>query len=685
MSGDRPLESEQVRFMPLKSDLTGFLAGLFPEASSPLVTLYASAADNAGLLRTDFYTIRDLLDLSGYGTDESLHVLLLCMMLALDEGSLCVEASEAGLARRLAYLGEVGGFAHDAAAALAEERFPRLIGDSVAAGRPVVLRRHGGRAYLYFQKYLKHELLLHEQLRRRLTGPAQTPPAISKPKSLRSIFTEVLAAQPMRLNRDQRLAVALALLRNFAIISGGPGTGKTSIVFTLLRCLVRAGVAPDRILLAAPTGRAAQRLTDAVRGGLANLGDAAGPDPNPDAPLRQLSAGTLHHLLGFHPGLGSFRHHIENPLAADVVIVDEVSMVGLVMMAQLLQATEPTTKLILLGDKDQLPSVEAGAVLANLAPADARPSYSESLRTQLGELDPTLEIPPANGPQPLRDVLVILEQNYRSQRDIQEIAAAVNRQDATVIDRLPRLSPETAGAEVQEYPAGCSFLDLSRVGPGGWRRVLEQWLHRHYLSPNADSYRALVESCVLPAGEIPPTAQARLDRLFVLLGRSRVLTLVREGPFGCVGINQFLADLLRPRLDRHGTSRLFLGAPVLITRNDYARGLFNGDVGVTLQAAGGYRVVFGRQDGYLACPAETLPSHELAFALTVHKSQGSEYGQVLLVLPPEGGKRLLTKEMVYTGITRARERAVIAATAEALRLSISRRVERESALLDFEK
>jgi exodeoxyribonuclease V alpha subunit len=123
---------------------------------------------------------------------------------------------------------------------------------------------------------------------------------------------------------------------------------------------------------------------------------------------------------------------------------------------------------------------------------------------------------------------------------------------------------------------------------------------------------------------------------------------------------------------------------VLITRNDYARGLFNGDVGVTLQSAAGYRVVFARQDGYIACPAETLPSHELAFALTVHKSQGSEYGEVLLVLPPEGGKRLLTKEMVYTGITRAKDRPILAATAEVLRLAIGRRVERESAMLEFE-
>lgn len=679
--------------MRLQSDFSGFLAGLFPEAGATVITQYASAAENAGLLRTDFYTIRDLLDLSGYAAEQPVQTLLLCLLLALDEGSLCVDASAAGLARRLAYLGAADVLAHEAAEAVAADRFPRLIGAGVADGKPIVLRRHGDRGYLYFQKYLKYEQRLHEQLRKRLSAPPPAP----DPAGLRAAVNAVLVQQPARLqgqplalNRDQRLALAVALLRSFAIVSGGPGTGKTSIVFSLLRCLVRSGVKPERIILTAPTGRAAQRLTDAVRAGLDNLGPAG--QTGPDATLAGLGAATLHHVLGFHPALGTFRQHVENPLDADVVIVDEVSMVGLVLMAQLLAATDPATKLVLLGDKDQLPSVEAGAVLANLAPADSRPSYSAALRAQVAEVDPGLTLPAGTAAGPLRDVLVVLEENYRSQRDIQQVAAAVNRQDATVVAGLRRLPPPAPPASPfagLDGAPGCWFLDLAGTGPNAWRRVLEQWLERQYLAPDAgpDTYRALVEACVLPAaGAIPPELAAVLDRLFANLARARILTLVREGPWGCVGINQFLADLLRPRLDRRGRSRVFLGAPVLITRNDYARGLFNGDVGVTLRGAtGGYRVVFPRQGGYLACPAETLPGHELAFALTVHKSQGSEYGQVLFVLPPEGGKRLLTKEMVYTAITRAKELAVICAPADVLRFAISRRVDRESALLEFEE
>jgi exodeoxyribonuclease V alpha subunit len=146
-------------------------------------------------------------------------------------------------------------------------------------------------------------------------------------------------------------------------------------------------------------------------------------------------------------------------------------------------------------------------------------------------------------------------------------------------------------------------------------------------------------------------------------------------------VNRLLEQLLRPRLDGRAAGALFAGAPVLITRNDHVRQLYNGDVGVTLRSSGGLRVVFARQGGYLCYPADALPAHELAFALTVHKSQGSEYGQVLLALPPAGGRRLLTKELLYTGITRARELAVICGTRAALSLAIRRKVERESALL----
>jgi len=698
----------------MKTDavFSSFLRDLFPEAEPELLRLFEAAAENSNLLRVDFYTIRDLVELSGYTTQEALQALLLVMLLALDEGSLCVEASQASLQRRLQDLaGEAaaGAWAQRIVAELRQPGFPTLIGQRVDEGKPVLLRQVGAQTYLYFQKYLKHELVLQAELRRRLGSSRTAPPGGPRfpsagPRALAgangsAMLNEVLrerplllSGRPLQLNREQRLALGLALLRDFVIVSGGPGTGKTSIVFTLLRCLVRCGISAERIALAAPTGRAAQRLTDAVRDGLESLGPPVDPG-GPDIALGNLAARTLHQLLGYHPSRDTYRHHAENPLPHDVVIVDEVSMVGLVLMARLFQALEPGTRLILLGDKDQLPSVDAGAVLANLAPAGRRPVYSVRTCGQLRELWSDLELPIGDGRDPLQDILVVLEENYRSERRIHELARAVNAQGSGIVEQLARLPSKGPALQVDcfaelDRQGGCWLVEQGQTDVGQWRQVLEQWAHHYYLAelPDAKSYGDLVvDGENLAAEEIRIEEKQALNRLFLLLAKARVLTLVREGPWGSVGINSYLGQVLRPKLDPSSHGRIFAGLPVMITRNDYSRALFNGDVGIALRSQAGYRVFFQRAGDYVSFPAEALPAHEPAFAITVHKSQGSEYGQVLLVLPPEGGRRLLSKEMIYTGITRAKHLVAICSKAEVLRYAVSRKVERESALLDFEQ
>jgi len=667
-------------------DIPEYLPDQFPAVSEDVLRLFAAAAENANLLPTDFYTIRDLLDLSGSTSPETLHVLLLCLFLALEEGSLCVDASVPGLERRLSDLTDEASAKTWAVRMVADLRsgFPELIGTETHGDTPVVQVTVGGRQFLYFQKYLHHESVFHDALEKRVDGKA---PAVDVGK-LKQIVDEVLNRQSLRLegrplvlDKRQRLALGLAMVRDFAVISGGPGTGKTSIVLTLLRCLVRNGCSAERIALAAPTGRAAQRLTDAVRTGLAGL--EQGEDK--DETLAKLTASTLHRLLHYHPTRGTFGRHSENTVPADVIVVDEVSMVGVVLMSQLLQATASDTKLILLGDKDQLPSVEAGAVLANLVPPGQPPGFSPELREQLGRIFADLDIPAGS---PL-DCLVMLEENYRSQPEIRAAARAINQQDATVVDRLP-VAPRAgaSGADVfatLEQQGGCWFWPQTAGNVPELRGLVERWTKHQYVAPVAGlgSYAELVERCarIKQAEEIAPGQEEDLERLFQVLGRGRLLTVVRDGPWGCVDINRFLAQLLRPRWDRAGREGIFAGAPVLITRNDYARQLFNGDVGVTLRSpAGGHRVVFPRQGGYVSFAADGLPAHELGFALTVHKSQGSEYGQVLLVLPPQGARRLLTKEIVYTGITRAKQLAVISSTKEALQFAIRRRIERDTGL-----
>ena len=648
-----------------------YLAELFPAASEDLLRLLAAAAENANLAESDFQTIRDLLELAGYDGPESLHVLLLNLQLALEEGSLCVEATIPRLSRRLADLvgdTEAISWAERILADLDQVGFPNLIGLDARANRPVILHSSGSKRFLYFQKHLIHELIFQEVLSKRLAGTAEINPAA---RPFQDVLKEVLQECPLRvggrplvLDHSQKLALEMALARNFAVVSGGPGTGKTSIVLTLLRCLVRLGFAPERLALAAPTGRAAQRLGEAIRGGLAQLPNAEG---SADSDLADLPAKTLHYLLRYNPELGTFGRHVENPIPADVVIVDEVSMVGLELLSHLLQALGTTTKLILLGDKDQLPSVDAGAVLANFVDRSG-----------------------ARTPEHQRVPVVILEENYRSQPHIQEVARAINRQDTGIVEQLPMihlaktaagycLTPSLAKLEKQ---GGCCFIPQSGANVAELRHVLQEFAKQQYLKAGADlpGYLDLVRQVgKLPMAEdLPAEQKESIDQLFRVLGRARILTLVREGRWGCVDINHFLDQQLRQRGDRTGRT-LFPGAPVLITRNDHQRQLFNGDVGITLATdGGGLRVIFQRSDGFASFAAEALPAHELGFALTIHKSQGSEYGQVLLILPPEGGRPLLTKEILYTGITRARQLAVIHADREVLIHAITRKIDRET-------
>jgi exodeoxyribonuclease V alpha subunit len=274
----------------------------------------------------------------------------------------------------------------------------------------------------------------------------------------------------------------------------------------------------------------------------------------------------------------------------------------------------------------------------------------------------------------MNDHVVLLRTNHRSEPRIREAAQAINAQDATIVERLPRVT----ALDTLEAQGGCWLLEQVSQTSNEVRGITQKWadyanLHSRH---NGMTLSALVHDLVSDDAITKP----ELARdLFAALDRFRLLTLVRDGAWGCVEINRTMEEYLRPRLDPRTRGRLFAGAPVLITRNDAARGLFNGDVGITLRnRRGGLDVLFQRQSGCLAFPAEALPAHELGFALTIHKSQGSEYANVMVVLPPSGGRRLLTKELIYTAITRAKSLSVICSARDVLKLAISRRIVRES-------
>ncbi|MDF1504131.1 exodeoxyribonuclease V subunit alpha [Roseisolibacter sp. H3M3-2] len=457
----------------------------------------------------------------------------------------------------------------------------------------------------------------------------------------------------------QRAAAAAAVLRALVRVTGGPGTGKTTTVLDVRDHLVEQaralGLAPVLIALAAPTGKAAARMGDAIARELARLAvpaDVAAAIPR--------AATTLHRLLGWQPHQPTrFRHDAARPLPADVVVVDEGSMVDLALMAKLLDAVPEGARLVLLGDRDQLVSVEAGTILADVCGDDdagCSPAWAERLAAVGAPLSPAVATPAAPTPA-VADCVVRLRVSRRFTADggIGALARAVNAGDADAALAVLRRDPT---GQVTWLPLDAAAADV-RALPAALREGL------------VAGYRRAVRV------DGPKAALAAFDAF-------RVLAAHRERTFGAQGLNAAVVDaLVRERtVPREAAGgRWWPGQPVMVTENDHAQELYNGDVGVVLSEPGGaLRVWFRAADGGVRglAPAR-LPAHETVFAMTVHKSQGSEFDEVVLVLPPRPSP-VLTRELLYTGVTRARQRVTVVGTEEVLRAAIAERVQRASGL-----
>lgn len=450
----------------------------------------------------------------------------------------------------------------------------------------------------------------------------------------------------------QKVAAAVALTRRISVISGGPGTGKTTTVARLLAALIQTTRQPRcRIRLAAPTGKAAARLTESLGEALRRL-----PLTDEQKALLPTEASTLHRLLGAQPGSQRMRYHAGNPLHLDVLVVDEASMIDLPMMARLIDALPEHGRVIFLGDRDQLASVEAGAVLGDIC-AWVNAGYTAGRAAQLERLTghpvPAGESDVAGA---LRDSLCLLQKSYRfgSHSGIGSLARAVNNGDRHGVRATLRQAFEDIVlhplSTTEEYEA---MLEQSQAGYGLYLQLLRE--------------------------------RAEPEALIAAFGEFQLLCALRDGPYGVSGVNEQLEQMLNRRraitLPRH--SRWYEGRPVMISRNDSALGLFNGDIGIALERGEGLRVWFPMPDGSIkSVQPSRLPEHDTAWAMTVHKSQGSEFDHAALILPAKIVP-LVTRELVYTAITRAKQRLSIYADEQVLTQSIVARTERRSGLADI--
>jgi len=489
---------------------------------------------------------------------------------------------------------------------------------------PLPLVYEGGLVYL--RRYREYE----RRLSTRLAGLA----ACSLPAAPRPLLEPVLealfpagASDPL-----QALAARSALDRALLLVTGGPGTGKTTTIARLLVLLVAAadlgGEATPRIALAAPTGRAAERMGGSLRRALEQLRATPGIESGWLDALPE-GAGTLHRLLGVRPGSTAFRHDVDHPLPYEVVVVDEASMVDLPLMCKLAEAVPDGARLVLLGDPDQLPSVEAGDVLAAICRASGMPG----------------DVPADTSRPALHGHRVHLRRGYRQVEslELEPLSDAIRAGDGDRVVGLLR----SGGLR------GVSFHDDAR-------------------DPLALDGGALVAHWrSLAALEDPSAALAAIDQV-------RLLLATRHGPQGTRALNARIEQALAgPRALLH-----FHGRLLLVTENSYRHRLFNGDVGICLRDAEGHIVAWfpgSDAEAPRAFHPAALPAHESAFAMTVHKAQGSEFDRVWFQLPATD-HRVLSRELLYTAVTRARRQLHLCASADVLRAALARDVVRLSGL-----
>ncbi len=565
-----------------------------------------------GLLRTfneagvidaaDVHVAQRLAAMSGE-SDPQVALAVALLVRALRGGSVCVDLRSAEA------LADIGT---DTATGGAELPWPEVDGWMAAVraspllGSPPVLHIYAD-SLVYLDRYWREEQQVADDLLTLLSARPPTRPGTTP--DIDRLFPPGY--------EEQRAAADIALGQALTVLTGGPGTGKTTTVARLLALFVQqahpSGNARLRIALAAPTGKAAVRLQQAVQLEIDEL------DTVDRERLSGLEATTLHRLLGSRPDTSSrFRHHRGNRLPHDVIVVDETSMVSLTMMARLLEAVRPQTRLLLVGDADQLASVEAGAVLADLV---------EGL----------------NGRDDTR--VAALTTSHRFGASIGELASGIRVGDAErVIDMLH------AGDEHIEW-----------INTDDWTERL-----RNVLLPHALRLR---QAAVL--GDAA-AAMATLDE-------HRLLCAHRRGPSGIARWNRRVERWLSEATGEPIWSPWYAGRPVLIAANDYGLGLYNGDTGVTILTDGALRAVIASAAGPLDFPTSRLGDIETMHAMTIHKSQGSQTDEVTVLMPPEDS-RLLTRELFYTAVTRAKAKVRVVGSEAEVRAALDRRAVRATGL-----
>jgi len=539
---------------------------------------------------------------------------------------------------------------------------------------------------LYMRRYHQFECELSQDINERLMQ--KTSLSI---KDISSIVSQLFTSDPSTQMKAQeidwqKIAVANAINKNFTVIAGGPGTGKTYTVTKLLAALLmlhtnsqsshvqsKSNEQALEIALVAPTGKAAQRLSESIIKAIAGFKGLIDDDILAAMPTQ---AKTIHRLLGVIPNSPNFRHNQNNLLSCNVLLIDEVSMVDLPMMARIFRALKPESKIILLGDADQLPSVAVGSVLADIAP---RPhcGYSKSNLIYLeqvcqldqNQLQSTFEQTNLVS-ETHHDHLSFLVKSRRfdDEGGIGKLATLVIQGQSTQSWQLLESSTHRKSSTITASSTDISPNQLTLVDNN-----LSSWL-----TPLLNKYYQGIAQCI------------DISDAFTLLAKFRVLCVTRQGEFGVDALNQWIKDQLVH--NSYASQAGYHGMPIMISENDYRLGLFNGDIGLLWRTSDGHLMAFfettdhdmterlSKGKSYKILLPSRLPKYDAVYAMTIHKTQGSEFEHVAIVLPKQTEHQLLSRELLYTGITRAKTKLTIASNSQTWQFGVKTAIKRYSGL-----
>ncbi|MCH2176414.1 MAG: exodeoxyribonuclease V subunit alpha [Lentisphaeria bacterium] len=636
--------------------------------------------DQLYLIKTDYVYIRDLMSMLNE-PDLEWFTLFCLLWHEMNNGSICIPTNESYIQEKLGPINQLSSQIIKKISLIPQEgEINKLLTEQ--------------EGYLYLQRMFVAEKDLKNSLSKFIAANSLKPDT----NLVKQAINDVLSTTAYSLEPEQILAIINATFKSFCIVSGGPGTGKTTIMLSVLRVLMRLdsfnGI--NEIMLAAPTGRAAKRMTEALHKGLEH--DVIDQTLE-ESKLLSLEATTIHRLIGSNPIRDSVRHNANNPLQMKLLIIDEVSMVDIALMNQLLAALPPNCRVLLLGDQYQLPSVNAGSVLADLMPPEGmKIGYTRDLQEKVKSVVPEVNstffsdaisqqitslLQLVSNDHLTQDCITILNKSKRCQQDIatySQFVKDVNLDEAKAYQQARIRSLKSVNFTYKNEEEGILFSPiLPQEKLSNFQQYYSNWFEQHFLLENS-VYLLTMQKLVHSPSSV---SDYHLQQLFLALNDARILCAARSGQYGVHAMNRYVCNMLSEVLYSQTMQQNdFAGKAIILAENDASLNLFNGDTGIILEDpdSGELRAFFEMKDQFRSFSLSSIPHYETAFAMTVHKSQGSEFKNVLMVLPDDPTHRLLIREVLYTGITRAKKQAVIMSTQESLNIAIRNSVTRYSGL-----